>query len=81
MRLMTTVWGLAYVAEALVRVGIALVAPPSLVLVMSPVLAFGVTALLIIWTMRYSAAMRRRGEAAGVVAPERSAQAPASRAD
>ena len=81
MRLMTTVWGLAYVAEALVRVGIALVAPPSLVLVVSPVLAFGVTALLIIWTMRYSAAMRRRGEAAGVVAPERSAPAPASRAD
>jgi hypothetical protein len=45
------------------------------------VLAFGVTALLIIWTMRYSAAMRRRGEAAGVVAPERSAPARASRAD
>ena len=81
MRLMTTVWGVAYVTEALARVGLALVAPPSLVLVASPVLAFAVTALLLVWTIRYSQAMRRRGEAAGVVAAEQTASAPRSSAE
>ena len=68
MRLMTAVWGVAYVTEALARVGLALVAPPSLVLLVSPVMAIGVTVVLLLWTMRYSSAMQRRGEEAGVIA-------------
>lgn len=64
MRLISAVWGLGYVAEATVRVVISLIAQPSLVLVISPVLEIGTTIALILWTMRYSNAMRRRGDEA-----------------
>jgi len=59
-RLVTTVWGVAYIVEALVRVGLALTVSPAEVVAISPVMAFGVLILLIVWTRRYMLAVRER---------------------
>jgi len=59
-RLVTAVWGIVYIVEALVRVGFALVMSPAQVVAISPVMAFGVTIALIVWTRRYMLAMRDR---------------------
>jgi len=59
-RLVTTVWGVVYIVEALVRVGFALVMSPAQVVAISPVMAFGVTIALVAWTRRYMLAMRER---------------------
>lgn len=59
-RLVTAVWGIAYLIEALVRIGFALVLPPSQVVVISPLMAFGVMIVLIAWTRRYMLALRER---------------------
>jgi hypothetical protein len=64
MRRMTAVWGLGLTAEASVRVTLAMTAPPATALAVSPVLAVGTTGLLIVWTFRSGARMRRRGEEA-----------------
>jgi intracellular septation protein A len=59
-RLVTAVWGIAYIVEALARVGLAIYVSPAEVVAISPILAFGVTILLIAWTRRYMLAMRER---------------------
>jgi intracellular septation protein A len=59
-RLATAVWGIAYLVEALLRVGFAAVLPPAQVVTISPVMAFGVMILLIAWTRRYMRAVRER---------------------
>jgi intracellular septation protein A len=59
-RLVTAVWGVAYIVEALVRVGMAIYLSPAEVVAISPFMAFGVTILLIAWTRRYMLAMRER---------------------
>jgi intracellular septation protein A len=59
-RLVTAVWGIAYLVEALLRNGFALVLPPAQVVAISPVMAFGVMIVLIAWTRRYMLALRER---------------------
>ena len=59
-RLVTAVWGIAYLLEALLRVGFAMVLPPARVVAISPVMAFGVMVVLIAWTRRYMLALRER---------------------
>jgi intracellular septation protein A len=59
-RLVTGVWGIAYLVEALLRVGFALLLPPAQVVAISPVMAFGVMIMLIAWTRRYMLAVRER---------------------
>jgi intracellular septation protein A len=59
-RVATTVWGVAYIIEALLRVAFATVMSPAEVVAISPVMAFGVMILLIMWTRRYMTAMRDR---------------------
>jgi intracellular septation protein A len=59
-RLVTAVWGIAYLVEALLRVGFALLLPPAQVVAISPVMAFGVMIVLIAWTRRYMLAVRER---------------------
>jgi intracellular septation protein A len=59
-RLVTAVWGIAYLVEALLRVGFALVLSPVKVVAISPVMAFGVMVVLIAWTRRYMLALRER---------------------
>jgi len=58
--LVTAVWGIAYLLEALLRVGFALVLSPARVVAISPLMAFGVMILLIAWTRRYMLALRER---------------------
>jgi intracellular septation protein A len=60
LRFVTAVWGIAYLVEALLRVGIALVLPPAQVVVISPVMGLGVTIALIAWMRRYLLALRER---------------------
>jgi intracellular septation protein A len=59
-RFVTVVWGIAYIAEAGLRVVFAVVLSPAQVVAISPVMAFGVTIALIAWTRRYMLAMRER---------------------
>ena len=59
-RLVTAVWGIAYLVEALLRVGFALALPPAQVVAISPVMAFGMMIVLIAWTRRYLLALRER---------------------
>ncbi|HEY5049074.1 MAG TPA: VC0807 family protein [Rhizomicrobium sp.] len=58
MRFVTTVWGIAYLAEALLRVAFALVLSPAQVVTLSPVMGFGSLIVLIWWTRRYMMAFR-----------------------
>jgi hypothetical protein len=71
MRLITAVWGAGLTAEASVRVVLALLAPPATVLAVSPFLGFGTTAVLLLWTFRHGARMRRQGEEAAAAAEAR----------
>ena len=59
-RVVTAVWGITYLVEALLRVGFALVLSPATVVVISPVMAFGVLLGLIAWNRRYMLALRER---------------------
>jgi intracellular septation protein A len=54
LREITLVWGLAYLVEAAVRAVIAWTQPAGLVLIASPLLAYGVLVLLLVWTMAYA---------------------------
>jgi hypothetical protein len=62
MRVMTTVWGLGYLIEALVRVAIALTFAPGTVVIVSPILAIGTTVGLILWTRRYGKQAQERAD-------------------
>lgn len=59
-RVVTAVWGIAYLIEALLRVGFALILSPASVVALSPLMAFGVLIVLIAWTRRYMLALRER---------------------
>jgi hypothetical protein len=59
-RRVAAVWGIAYLVEALLRVGFALILSPAKVVTISPVMAFGVMVVLIAWTRRYMLALRER---------------------
>jgi hypothetical protein len=64
MRLVTAIWGIAYVVEALLRVAFALTLTPAQVVSLSPVMSFGALIVLIAWTRRYLTAVRERHERA-----------------
>jgi hypothetical protein len=53
-RIMSLVWGVALLLEAGLRVGLSFVLPIPVFLLVSPVLAIGVTLALISWTMAYA---------------------------
>ena len=59
-RFVTAVWGIAYLIEALLRVGFALTLAPAQVVAISPVMGFGVLIALIAWTRRHLLALRER---------------------
>ncbi len=60
MQIMTAVWGVTYMIEALVRVGLVFVLSTSAFLIVSQVLVYSVTAALIWWTMRYGRRMQQQ---------------------
>jgi hypothetical protein len=61
-RLMTVVWGAAYLAEAAARVVIIELVPAGTALAVSKTMPYVVAALLIGWTTAYGRRSRRRGE-------------------
>jgi hypothetical protein len=61
-RLLTVVWGAAYLAEAAARVVIIEMAPAGTALAVSKTMPYVVAALLIGWTTAYGKRARRRGE-------------------
>jgi hypothetical protein len=67
-RVMTAVWGLGLLAEAALRIVVALTMTPAVAIVVSPLLAIGGIALLILWTRRYVARARRRAATAAAAA-------------
>ena len=60
MRFVTFVWGVAYIAEALLRVAFAIMLSPPEVVVISPIMGFGMLIVLILWTQRHMLAIRDR---------------------
>jgi hypothetical protein len=60
-RLTTAVWGVAYLIEAAARYVLALVLPIPVFLVVSPVMAIGVTIALIYFSIAYGRRVARRG--------------------
>jgi hypothetical protein len=67
-RLMTTVWGVAFLAEAIVRVPLVFALPVSVSVVISDVLPFVVIAGLVGWTVFYAKrnAARSKAQAAEI---------------
>jgi hypothetical protein len=63
-RTITVVWGVGYILEAIARVIFVMTLAPAIVVAISPIMAIGVTVLLIIWTRRYGQAVRERRERA-----------------
>jgi hypothetical protein len=70
-RLITAVWGVVYLIEALVRVGLALVLTPAQVIAISHVMAFGVLILLILWTRQHQLARREKFRQEAIAAAQR----------
>ena len=61
-RVITAVWGTAFVVEALVRIGLALLLPVSVLVMLSNALPIAVIAVLVWWTIAYG---KRARAAAG----------------
>ncbi|MGW1008903.1 VC0807 family protein [Streptomyces termitum] len=72
MRTMTLVWGVAYLAEALTRIALAYALPTDTMVVVSPVMIYGVLGALGVWTAwfgrRRAAEGRRRAAEAEAAA-------------
>ncbi|WP_223835751.1 VC0807 family protein [Streptomyces venezuelae] len=62
MNRMTLVWGLTYVAEALVRLALAYMLPTKTMVVVSPIMIYGVLAALGVWTAMYGKRSQAEGE-------------------
>ncbi|MFJ3517782.1 VC0807 family protein [Streptomyces sp. NPDC090131] len=62
MNRMTLVWGVAYVTEAVVRVVLAFTLSTKTMVVVSPVMIYGVLAALGVWTAMYGKRSRAEGE-------------------
>jgi hypothetical protein len=63
MRMMTAMWGTAFLADALIRAGLTFVLSTTLFLVVSPLLFFGVFVVTLVLTMAYGKRAQRRGQA------------------
>ena len=60
-RLITTVWGVAYVGEFIIRIILVYTLSTALVLAISPILLGGITLGAIVWTFSYVRHAQRRG--------------------
>ncbi|MDV9188174.1 VC0807 family protein [Streptomyces sp. SR27] len=73
MRTMTLVWGVAYVAEALVRIGLAYTLSTATMVTLSPLMIYGVLGVLGVWTAWFG--KRRAAEGARRQAEDQAAAA------
>lgn len=60
-RIMTAVWGLGWLADALLRIGLVFVLSVTVFMIVSQIIFFGVFVALFVWTISY--ARRKRHEA------------------
>jgi hypothetical protein len=72
-RVITAVWGVAYLAEAGARIVIVETASTGTALVISKAMPFAITGLLVGWMALYGQRAKRKGEHAGQVARDASA--------
>jgi hypothetical protein len=70
-RVITVVWGVAYLAEAAARIVIVANTSTGTALVTSKVMPYVVTAVLIAWNVGYGRLQKRRGEALAAAAAVR----------
>ncbi|MFE3323524.1 VC0807 family protein [Streptomyces sp. NPDC059176] len=70
LRTMTVVWGVAYLIEAAVRIGLAYVLDTGTMASLSPVMIYTVLGGLILWTTLYGKRSRQRGEARAAAVAE-----------
>ncbi len=68
--LMTVVWGIGMIVEALLRIFLAFVLPIEQVLVVSPVLGYGFYLVLLGWSIWYGKKRREKGERLAALANE-----------
>ncbi|HEY9369965.1 VC0807 family protein, partial [Streptomyces sp.] len=68
MRTMTAVWGVAYCVEAVVRIALAYALSTDTMVVLSPILIYGVLGALALWTALYAKSAQRKGEARAAAA-------------
>jgi intracellular septation protein A len=73
-RVITVVWGLVFIAEAVVRIGLSYALSTSAMVMISSVLPLAVTGLLVFWTISYgrrarTAALARVAATTGPTAP------------
>lgn len=61
-RVMTTVWGVGWLVEVALKVLVVYSLSISQALVVGPIQSAAITVVLILWTVRYARAARRRGE-------------------
>jgi hypothetical protein len=79
-RVMTTVWGVTYLAEAAARVVIVQNTSAGTALAISKVLPYAVAGVLCVWTVGYGRYQKRRGERLAAAAPATAAAAAATAA-
>jgi hypothetical protein len=77
-RVMTAVWGIGWLLEVGLKVLIVFTLSIPQALVVGPIESGAITIVLLLWTLRYARAARRRGEAR--LAAEAARQAPPSAA-
>ena len=61
-RLITIVWGMAYIGEFILRVILVYTLPAAVVLLVSPFLIGGITVATILWTFGYVRYATKRGQ-------------------
>ncbi|OKK19467.1 hypothetical protein AMK16_15300 [Streptomyces sp. CB00455] len=80
LRRMTLVWGVAYIAESLVRIALAYTLDTRTMVTLSPFMIYGVLGALAVWTARYGKRSQAQGErrAAEAAAAETAAKGAAA---
>ncbi|MFF2579153.1 VC0807 family protein [Streptomyces goshikiensis] len=62
MTVMTTVWGVTYLAESALRVVLAYALPTDTMVIISPIMVYAVLGMLGVWTALYGKRSQREGE-------------------
>lgn len=75
MTVMTTVWGVTYLAEAGLRIALAYALPTDTMVIISPIMIYAVLGMLGAWTAFYGKRSKAEGERRAAAAAEAEAEA------
>ncbi|MFC0600688.1 VC0807 family protein [Streptomyces palmae] len=75
MRTITVAWGVGYLVEAGVRIGLSYALSTGAMVTVNSVLSYGVMGLLVVWTIWYSKRAQARGQARAAAAEAEALQA------